>query len=63
MIELQKMHVLIAKNSRNLSAYQIIEILSVLQSAHVVLRDQDKFVFYVNNYIGWDEFNQWYDPN
>lgn len=35
----------------------------VPRSAHVVPRDQDKFVFYVNNYIDWDYFNQLYDPD
>ncbi len=54
---------LIAKNPRNLCAHQIIEILSILRSAHVVPRDQDKVVFYVNNYIDWDQFNQLYDPD
>ena len=29
----------------------------------MVPRDQDKFVFYVNNYIDWDQFNQLYDPD
>ena len=61
MIELEKMHALTAENPRNLNAHRIIEISSVLRSAHMVPRDQDKFVFYVNNYIDWDEFNQLYD--
>ena len=30
------------------------KISSVLRSAHMVPKDQDKFVFYVNNYIDWD---------
>ncbi len=42
---------LIAENSCNLSAYQIIEISLVLYSAYVVSRDQDMVVFYINNYI------------
>ena len=54
MFELEKMRALTAENSRNLGAHRIIEISSVLQSAHIVPRDQDKFVFYVNNYIDWD---------
>ena len=57
------MRTLIAENPRNLGAHRIIEISSVLRSAHVVSRDQDKFVFYVNNYINWDQFNQLYDPD
>ncbi len=63
MIELEKMCALIAENPRNLGAHRIIEISSVLCSAHVVSRDQDKFVFYVNNYIDWNQFNQLYDPD
>ena len=51
MIELEKMRTLIAKNPHNLSACQIIEISLILHSAHVVHRDQNKVVFYVNNYI------------
>ncbi len=61
MIEIEKMYVLIAKNPRNLGAYQIIEISSILRGTHVVPRDQDKVVFYINNYIDWDQFNQLYD--
>ncbi len=44
----------IVENPRNLVAYRIIEISSILRSAYVVPRDQDKVVFYVNNYIDWD---------
>ncbi len=62
-IELKKMHTLIAENPHNLVAHRIIEISSVLRSVHVVPRDQDKVVFYVNNYINWDQFNQLYDSD
>ena len=51
MIEFKKMHALTIKNLRNLNAHRIIKILMILCIAHVVLRDQDKFVFYINNYI------------
>ncbi len=63
MIELEKMRALIAENPHNLGAHRIIEISLILRSAHVVPRDQDKGVFYVNNYIDWDQFNQLYDPD
>ena len=62
MIKLEKMRALTVENLRNLSAHRIIEISSVLRRAHVIPRDQDKFVFYVNNYSDWDQFNQLYDP-
>ncbi len=29
----------------------------------MVPKDQDKVVFYINNYIDWDQFNQLYDPD
>ena len=29
----------------------------------MVPRNKDKFVFYVNNYIDWDQFNQLYNPD
>ena len=61
MVKLKKMCVLIAKNSRNLGACRMIEIFSILYNAHVIFRNQDKVVFYVNNYIDWDQFNQLYN--
>lgn len=63
MIELKKMRILTVENLYNLSAYQIINIFVVLRSTHVVPKDQNEFVFYINNYINWDQFNQLYDPN
>ena len=42
---------MIAKNLRNVDTFQIIEILTVLYSIHMVPKNQDKVVFYVNNYI------------
>ncbi len=60
-IELKKIRASIAENPCNLSTHQIIEISLVLHSAHVVPKDQDKILFYVNNYIDWDQFNQLYD--
>ncbi len=53
----------ITKNLCNLGAYRIIEISLVLGSAYMVSTDQDKVVFYINNYINWDQFNQLYDPD
>ena len=51
------MRVLIVENPHNLGVYQIIKISLILYSAHVIPKDQDKIVFYVNNYIDWDQFN------
>ena len=62
MIELKKMRASTVENPCNLGPYWIIEILSILHSAHMISRDQDKFLFYVNNCIDWDLFNQSYNP-
>ncbi len=63
MIELKKMRAFIVESPRNLGAHWIIEISSILHIAHMVPRDQDKVMFYVNNFIDWDQFNQLYDPD
>ena len=63
MVELEKMRASTAEHPRNLGAHRIIEISSILRSAHVVPRDQERIVFYVNNYIDWDQFNQLYAPD
>ena len=63
MIELEKMRTLTMENPRNLGIHQIIKISLVLYNAHLVSRDQNKFVFYVNNYINWDWFNKLYDSD
>ena len=63
MVELEKLYASTAENPCNLGAHRIIEVSSVLRSAHVVPRDQDRAVFYVNNYIDWDQFNQLYDAD
>ncbi len=56
-VEIEKMHALTAKHPRNLSAHCIVKILSILRNAFIVSRDQERIVFYINNYIDWDQFN------
>lgn len=51
------------ENSYNFGVYWIIKILSVLGSTHMISWDEVKFVFYGNNYINWDYYNQLYDPD
>ena len=50
-IKLEKICTLTVKNSHNLSIYWMIEILLLLYITHIVFRDQNKFVFYIKNYI------------
>ena len=54
MVELDKWHILTTENSCNLGAHCITEVSLVLRSVYVIPRDQDRMVFYVNNYIDWD---------
>ncbi len=63
MVKLEKMHVLIIENPCNLGAHWIIEMFLVLHSIYMIPRDQNKFVFYVNNDMDWDQFNQLYNPD
>ncbi len=63
MVEFEKTCTSIAKYPRNLDAHRIVEISSILRGAHVVPRDQERIVFYVNNNIDWDQFNQLYTPD
>lgn len=63
MIELEKIYILTTKNVYNFDAHQIIEISTVFYNVYIVSRDKDKVVFYINNYIDWDWFNQLYYPN
>ncbi len=62
-VELKKICASTAKHPCNFGAHCIIEISSILRSAYIVSRDQERIVFYVNNYIDWDQFNQLYAPD
>ena len=63
MVELEKWYVSMVENPHNLGAHRIIEVSSVLHGAHIVPRDQDRMIFYVNNYIDRDLFNQLYNTH
>ena len=60
MVQLKKWPISMTKNCRNLGVHQVIEIFSVLHNAQVIPRDQARVVFYINNYIDWDQFDQLY---
>ena len=60
MVKFEKMHAYIAKLPRNLSSYHIIKISSILHNAHIIAKGQERIVFYVNNYMNWDQFYQLY---
>lgn len=58
MIEFEMICVLTIKNGCNYGAYQIIEISLILYSIYMILKNQEKFIFCVNNYIYQDYFNK-----
>ncbi len=63
MVKFEKMRTSTAKHPRNLGAYHIIEISSILRSVYIIPRNKERIMFYINNYIDWDQFNQLYAPN
>ena len=62
MIELQKWTVHKARNARKLGGLRFYSMSTILRSAHVVPADKAG-VFYINNYIDWDQYNSVYDPD
>lgn len=52
-----------AKYFCNLGAYYIIEITTVLYNTNIVSKDQERNIFYINNYIKYNQFNQLYMLN
>lgn len=50
-MKFKKMYTLIVENSCNFSNYLIIKILLFLYSTHMISKNQDTVVFYVNNHI------------
>ena len=61
-VKLEKYLILRVKNSLNFGGQQFYKISEVLQSAHIITRDTKDNIFYLNNYIDLDQFNQLYDP-
>lgn len=53
-VELENWRTLTVQNFRIFDANHVIKISLILHVAYVVLKDQEKTVFYVNNYINWD---------
>lgn len=52
--ELEKIYASTIENCYNFDAHQIIVISLVIYNAHIIFKDKDKFLFYVNNYIDQD---------
>ena len=57
MIKFEKLYVLTAKNFPHFNVHQIMKIFLILYSIYEVLMDQIKFVFYINYFINYNQFN------
>lgn len=62
-IEFEKIYVLTAENFCSLNLHRIIEISLILCNAHVISKNENYLVLYVNNYINLEQFNQLYDSD
>lgn len=62
MIQFENYPILRSENSSNLDAHQYFKISEILQNTYIIPRDIKDKIFYVNNYIAQDQFNQLYDP-
>lgn len=51
-----------AKHVSNLGAYYIIELFLIFHIEYVVFNDQEKIIFYINNYINKNQFSKLYIP-
>lgn len=59
--KLKKLYTLIIKNCYNLNVHQIFKIFLLLFLIYFIFQNQNKIVFYINNYINLNYFNQLYD--
>ena len=50
-----------AKSPRNLNGRRFYDLSMIMRSAHLIPSGINSDVFYVNNYIDWDQFNTLYD--
>lgn len=62
MVKCEKYLILKTKNALNLSAYWFFKISRVSYNAHIEPKDTYNNIFYNNNYIDLDKFNQLYNP-
>ena len=61
MAEPEKSPILKARNLLNFSGQRFYKISEVLRSAHIVSRNTENNIFYFNNFIDCDHFNQLYN--
>ncbi len=63
MIEMKNWSINLIRNSWKLKAHWFYWLMNVIQSAHVMFMNENMNIYYVNNYIDWDQYNTLYDED
>ncbi len=63
MIEMKNWSINLIRNSWKLKAHWFYWLINVIQSAHVMFMNENMNIYYVNNYIDWDQYNTLYDED
>lgn len=62
-VKLERCHKSKIQNFYLFCTYPITKLFLVLHNVYVILKGQQKIVFYFNNYIDWNQLNKLYDFN
>ncbi len=63
MIKMKNWSINLIRNSWKLKAHWFYWLMNVIQSAHVMFMNENMNIYYVNNYIDWDQYNTLYDED
>ena len=62
MVEVEDWPEVRTQNPRNIGHWYFFDMSTILRSAHIIPTD-NMGVYYVNNYVDWDQYNTIYDPD
>ncbi len=63
MIKMKNWSINLIRNSQKLETHRFYWLTNVIQSTHVMLMNENMNIYYVNNYIDWDQYNTLYDED
>lgn len=63
MIEMKNWSINLIRNSWKLKTHRFYWLTNVIRSAHVMLMNENMSIYYVNNYIDWNQYNTLYDKD
>ena len=61
MVEVEDWPVVHSKNRRDIGHQCFFNMSTILRSAHIILTG-NVGVYYINNYVDWDQYNTIFDP-